>query len=230
MENPKEILDKRSAPGLLLFDLQGRLLYFSQKTLDIIPTIKIASASASRKTSQWPPALVQLLYEAMDQAKQPKALKSNKLSFHSLFFKSNIPYSLRAFLIGPRGKNKESSHILVLTEPIVQSRGMDLENIKIKFNLTKREVEVVKLICGGFSNKNISEKLFVSEYTVKDHLKHIMAKLGTNSRNQIIATLLNPSRYSNRYIRSETNYGFLLMQFFFRLAFLSQSPTEKKRL
>jgi DNA-binding CsgD family transcriptional regulator len=192
MENPQEILDKRSAPGLLLFDLQGRLFYFSQKTLEIIPTIKFSSIRSSQKTSLWPPALSQLLHEAMGHAKQPKTIKSNKLSFHSLFFKSNIPYSLRAFLIGPNRKNKESSHILVLTEPIVQGRGMDLENLKQKFNLTKREVEVVKLICGGFSNKKISEKLFVSEYIVKDHLKHIMAKLGANSRNQIVCTLLNP--------------------------------------
>jgi DNA-binding NarL/FixJ family response regulator len=49
------------------------------------------------------------------------------------------------------------------------------------------------LIDSGFSNKIIAERLFVSEYTVKDHLKHIMEKLGANSRNQIIATLLTLS-------------------------------------
>ena len=85
------------------------------------------------------------------------------------------------------------SHILILAEPIIPNRGMDMGDLKAKFNLTRREIEVVKLICAGFSNKVIAEKLFVSEYTVKDHLKHIMEKLGANSRNQIIATLLNLS-------------------------------------
>ena len=49
--------------------------------------------------------------------------------------------------------------------PIVQNRGMDWENLKKKFNLAGREIEVSKLICAGFSNKAISEKLFVGEYT-----------------------------------------------------------------
>jgi DNA-binding NarL/FixJ family response regulator len=137
--------------------------------------------------------LSQLLQEAIGYAKQPKTLRRNKPSFHCLLFNSDIPYSLRAFLLGPGDKKEKPSHILVLAEPIVQNRGMDWENLKKKFNLTRREIEVVKLICAGFSNKIIAKKLFVSEYTVKDHLKHVMEKLEANSRNQIIATLLNLS-------------------------------------
>jgi DNA-binding NarL/FixJ family response regulator len=112
---------------------------------------------------------------------------------NQLLFYSDRLYSLRAFLLGPGDKKVNPSHILILAEPITPNRGMDMEILKKKFNLTKREIEVVKLICAGFSNKIIAEKLFVSEYTVKDHLKHIMEKLGANSRNQIIATLLNLS-------------------------------------
>jgi DNA-binding CsgD family transcriptional regulator len=193
MENPQDILDKRSNPGLLLFDLQGRLLYFSQKTQEIIPNIQKAHSRSSKQGAFWPPALFQLLHEVIGHTKQPKPLKTKQPSFQSLLFKSDIPYSLRAFLIGPEYKKVNPSHILILAEPIIQNRGMDMGNLKAKFNLTKREIEVVKLICAGFSNKFIAEKLFVSEYTIKDHLKHIMEKLGANSRNQIIATLLNLS-------------------------------------
>lgn len=193
MENPQDILAKRSTPGLLLFDLEGRLLYFSQKTQTIIPNIEKATSLSSKKGTIWPPALSQLLREAIDHAKQPKTLRSNKPSFHSLLFNSDIPYSLRAFLLGPGDKKVNPSHVLILAEPITPNRGMDMGKLKAKFKLTSREIEVVKLICGGFSNKVIAEKLFVSEYTVKDHLKHIMDKLGANSRNQIIATLLNLS-------------------------------------
>jgi DNA-binding CsgD family transcriptional regulator len=193
MENPQDILDKRSTPGLLLFDLEGRLLYFSQKTQEIIPNIQKTPSRSSKQEAFWPPALSQLLREAIDHAKQPKTLRGNKPSFHSLLFISNIPYSLRAFLLGPGNKKVNPSHILILAEPIIPNRNTDMGNLKTKFNLTKREIEVVKLICAGFSNKIIADKLFVSEYTVKDHLKHIMEKVGANSRNQIIATLLNLS-------------------------------------
>jgi DNA-binding NarL/FixJ family response regulator len=48
--------------------------------------------------------------------------------------------------------------------------------------LTDREVEVLKLLAGGNRNQDIAEKLFISELTVKMHMKHIMAKLGAMDR------------------------------------------------
>ncbi len=49
--------------------------------------------------------------------------------------------------------------------------------------LTKREIEVMKLICEGFSSKVISEKLFISINTVETHRKKILMKL--NVKNSI---------------------------------------------
>ncbi len=53
--------------------------------------------------------------------------------------------------------------------------------------LTKREHEIVTLISGGHSNKDIAKMLFLSEYTVKDHTKNIYRKLGVHSRFELIA-------------------------------------------
>ena len=47
--------------------------------------------------------------------------------------------------------------------------------------LTERELEIVKLIAGEFSNKQIAEKLFISERTVESHRKNIFRKTETNS-------------------------------------------------
>ena len=54
-------------------------------------------------------------------------------------------------------------------------------------DLTAREVEVLRQIAGGNRNKDIAEILFISEETVKVHIKHIMDKLGANDRTQAIA-------------------------------------------
>jgi predicted ATPase/DNA-binding CsgD family transcriptional regulator len=51
--------------------------------------------------------------------------------------------------------------------------------------LAKREVEVARLIADGMSNKQIGTRLFISEATVASHVRHIMDKLGFNSRSQI---------------------------------------------
>jgi DNA-binding NarL/FixJ family response regulator len=53
--------------------------------------------------------------------------------------------------------------------------------------LTDREVEVLKQIADGNRNRDIAEKLFITEETVKVHVKHIMEKLGATDRTQAVA-------------------------------------------
>jgi DNA-binding NarL/FixJ family response regulator len=54
-------------------------------------------------------------------------------------------------------------------------------------NLTARETEVLKHVADGNRNRDIAELLFISEETVKVHIKHIMDKLGAKDRTQAIA-------------------------------------------
>jgi len=53
--------------------------------------------------------------------------------------------------------------------------------------LTAREIEVLGQIAGGNRNRDIAEKLFITEETVKVHIKHIMEKLGASDRTQAVA-------------------------------------------
>ena len=52
--------------------------------------------------------------------------------------------------------------------------------------LTSREVEILQQVAEGNRNRDIAERLFISEGTVKVHIKHIMEKLGANDRTQAI--------------------------------------------
>ena len=53
--------------------------------------------------------------------------------------------------------------------------------------LSQREVEVLQQVAAGDRNRDIAEKLFIAEETVKVHLKHIMDKLRANDRTQSVA-------------------------------------------
>jgi DNA-binding NarL/FixJ family response regulator len=53
--------------------------------------------------------------------------------------------------------------------------------------LSKREIEVLTKMAGGNRNSDIAELLFISEETVKGHIKHIMQKLGASDRTQAVA-------------------------------------------
>ena len=54
----------------------------------------------------------------------------------------------------------------------------------ITSKLTDREIEVLRLIANGMSNTDISERLFLSEGTVRNHVSAILAKLGVSDRTQ----------------------------------------------
>ena len=53
--------------------------------------------------------------------------------------------------------------------------------------LSSRERAVLELIAQGWSNQQISERLFISLHTVKTHASHINSKLGVERRTQAVA-------------------------------------------
>jgi DNA-binding NarL/FixJ family response regulator len=53
--------------------------------------------------------------------------------------------------------------------------------------LSEREIGVLRQVAGGNRNKDIADRLFISEETVKVHVKHIMEKLGASDRTQAMA-------------------------------------------
>ncbi|WP_417563266.1 response regulator [Microbacterium sp.] len=55
-----------------------------------------------------------------------------------------------------------------------------------KITLTDREDDVLQLLAGGASNREIARALFVTEATVKTHLAHIFAKLGADNRSRAL--------------------------------------------
>lgn len=62
------------------------------------------------------------------------------------------------------------------------------EEARKQTNLSAREKEVLGLVAGGLTNKEISEALFITEFTVKVHLTSIFKKLGAKNRLQAAVT------------------------------------------
>jgi ATP/maltotriose-dependent transcriptional regulator MalT len=55
-----------------------------------------------------------------------------------------------------------------------------------ELEITPRELEILELIAKGLSNREIAEKLFVSENTVKTHSSRVFDKLGAKRRTQAV--------------------------------------------
>ncbi|MFP4564226.1 MAG: response regulator transcription factor, partial [Spirochaetia bacterium] len=54
-------------------------------------------------------------------------------------------------------------------------------------SLSERELEVLEIIAQGLSNQEIAERLYLSLYTVKAHIRNIFGKLDVTSRTQAVA-------------------------------------------
>jgi DNA-binding NarL/FixJ family response regulator len=64
--------------------------------------------------------------------------------------------------------------------------AMQLANHMSDDTLTAREIEILQQVAEGNRNRDIADRLFISEGTVKVHLQHIMDKLGASDRTQAI--------------------------------------------
>ncbi len=65
----------------------------------------------------------------------------------------------------------------------------DLDYKLKQMDLTKREIDVLKLITEGYTNEQIAEKMFISKNTVKSHIKNIYLKLDVKNRIQVVRKL-----------------------------------------
>lgn len=68
--------------------------------------------------------------------------------------------------------------------------GGKLANFAFRAELTERELEVLRQMCDGKSNKEIGTKLFITEGTVKTHVKSIFYKLDVISRSEAVSTAI----------------------------------------
>ncbi|MEZ4618345.1 MAG: helix-turn-helix transcriptional regulator [Caldilineaceae bacterium] len=81
---------------------------------------------------------------------------------------------------------------------MIRTGGVALSDIPLddeavagdEVHLSPREQEIVRLVAKGYPNKTIAGVLDISPWTVSTHLRRIFAKLGVNSRAEMVASAL----------------------------------------
>jgi DNA-binding CsgD family transcriptional regulator len=72
------------------------------------------------------------------------------------------------------------------------NRNKISKELAVGYDLTRREIEIAALVARGNTNMEIARKLFLSENTVKTHIKSIFGKTGAGSRSELIYNLFGP--------------------------------------
>ena len=131
-----------------------------------------------------------------------KEKKLKKVKVLDLTVHSEVEYLLKAVDIGVNGyllKDSESAElkkaIISVMEgenyiqpsliPVLNAKMIDRDKDGLKIDsLTRRELEVLKLLSVGMYNKEVAETLDISERTVKNHVSNIFKKLEVTDRTQ----------------------------------------------
>lgn len=90
-----------------------------------------------------------------------------------------------------------SGNMLIHPEAAVKLAGMLNEKEEANFsnyNLIESEIQIIKLIAEGYTNKEIADRVFLSEGTVKNKISEILGKLGLRDRTQIAIFYLKGGR------------------------------------
>jgi DNA-binding CsgD family transcriptional regulator len=188
MDTLEEIIAKRSAPGVLILDLQDRLLYSNREALELLVVLR-----QDQGEQCVPPEVYELCARLRKRSHGGEPV-SGVIRRHNGAGdgdgEGEAHCAIRALVLGEHHNGSGPSHVMVLMEKIIRKRQLDIEKARERFQLSKREGEVLRLVCQGLSNREIADTIFISEFTVKDHIKNIMRKMEAGSRNEMMAALL----------------------------------------
>lgn len=158
-------LYKEFQPDILLMDIQMKHV----SGLDAAETI----------LKDFPDAKILLLTTFSDDEYIVKALKIGTKGY---LLKQDYQSLLPAISAVYSGQSVYGTEIVSKLPDLLQK---DSDFSYEAYDITERELEVIKLIADGFSNKEIAERLFLSEGTVRNYLSQILDKLELRDRTQL---------------------------------------------
>ena len=98
-------------------------------------------------------------------------------------------YGLTAEYLSSPGAQGANRMVMVHVDAVGLKREVDFDAVRRRWKVSRREQDVLRMLYYGKGNKEIAELLFISEYTVKDHIKAIMAKMDASNRAEIVYML-----------------------------------------
>ena len=160
------------APDVVLMDVRmPRLsgIEAARQVRDLVPTTKILMLTVSDEEDD--------LYEAIKAGANGYLLKEISVE--------EVAEAIRAVVQGQSLISPSMASKLLNEFNALARRAAQQEQVSAPV-LTARELEVLKLVARGLSNREVAEELFISENTVKNHVRNILEKLHLHSRMEAV--------------------------------------------
>jgi DNA-binding CsgD family transcriptional regulator len=183
----ESIADKRMGPGILMLSSSMQLLYSDRRIWELFGKIKTQEGKAQHGVL--PPAVEALCSEIIKLLQ----VRTEAKDWEHFRVKRVVGDPVQPILLSGVGIPEQhggKSRVLITVEALGRQQEAMLEQAKELFRLTTREVSVVQHLLKGWTNKEIASALTVTEQTIKEHIKHIMAKTQTTTRTGILVHVL----------------------------------------
>jgi DNA-binding CsgD family transcriptional regulator len=195
--NLPEVIAKRTTPGILIFTSTKDLVYINAEAHEALVAMQNPGNGAGTASAISIPESITTLCDQLKNMVSSYRIDSpvglvRTPSVIAVSANESEAYSFRAFFLSNniQTSQNDGAYILVLIERVSLTKKLNLQKAFQRYKLSKREAEVVNLLILGHKNKEMAEKLCVCVYTIEDHIKNIMKKMGVSNRTSILAKLL----------------------------------------
>ena len=184
---------QQGATGVILFTSTGQRLFMNTEAQAFIRQLQPLS-TRENGTCLIPEQIHTVVRDLIGRLVHCEHHKDcESIQVERLCFANDQRFLLRGFCI-PDEPLAQNSRFLVIMEQMNQQR---LEcpdtSMQLRYHLTEREQMVIIYLMLGFTNKEIANRIHLSEYTVKEHLKRIMHKTQTTTRTGLLARMIFPT-------------------------------------
>jgi DNA-binding CsgD family transcriptional regulator len=179
-----------SAPGVLVLDERGRVVQHTQAAERWLKDL--ADLGAGWQEGEGLPAPVWMVVGALRKALKPETDRDlGGVPCVRVQTRSGRWLTFHGARTEPRPGS--GGDTMVIVEP---SRPQELAWLRVSaYGLSERERAVVDLVAQGASTKEISQALYISEYTVQEHLSNAFDKVGVRGRRALIKRLFFDNLY-----------------------------------
>jgi two-component system NarL family response regulator len=163
---------EETVPDVILMDIRMPKvdgIEAARRIKELVPTTKIIMLTVSDEDTH--------LYDAIKAGATGYLLKDTAIE--------DVPVSIRKVydgesIISPSMASKLLTEFQDLSKKVEQRQQLATPS------LTTREIEVLRFVAKGMSNREIAEELYISENTVKNHVRNILEKLHLHSRMEAV--------------------------------------------
>jgi DNA-binding CsgD family transcriptional regulator len=186
-------LPQQGATGVILFTSTGQRLFMNTEAQAFIKQLQPLS-TRENGTCLIPEQIHTVVRDLIGRLIQCGHAKDcESIQVERLCFANDQRFLLRGFCIPDEPLTQNSRFLVIMEQLDQQTLKYPDASMQQRYHLTEREQMVIIYLMLGFTNKEIANRIHLSEYTVKEHLKRIMHKTQTTTRTGLLARMIFPT-------------------------------------